>query len=94
MSNNAAEPSSMKTEDWPPVLVGRSHGRFERNCSRTFKRKKLERRLITDIFSATEYLPTKYHKLSFNHFAGEYMNLTNYFKFYFALHVAYQNLCF
>lgn len=92
MSENAAELSSMKTEDWPSIFVGRSHGRFEKNCSRTFKGKKLERRLVTDIFSATEYLPTTYHKLSLDHFAGEYMNLTNYFKFYFAVHVAYQKL--
>lgn len=62
----------MKTESWPQILVGSSHGR---NCSRTLKGKKLERRLITDIFFATECLPTKYHKLSLDHFADEYMNL-------------------
>lgn len=81
----------MKTESWPQILVGSSHGR---NCSRTLKGKKLEKRLITDIFFATECLPTKYHKLSLDHFADEYMNLTNYSEFYFALHFLYQKLRF
>jgi len=45
VTDNAAEPRSMKTEYWPQILVGR----FESNCSRTMKGKKLERRLITDI---------------------------------------------
>lgn len=51
-------------------------------------------RLITDIFSATECLPIKHHKLRLEHFADEYTYLTNCFKFNFALSFLYQNLCF
>lgn len=84
----------MKTEYWPQIFIGTSHGRFERSCSRTLQGKKLERRLIPDIFSATECLPTKYHKLRLEHFANEYINLTNYFKFKFSLPFFYQTSAF
>lgn len=49
---------------------------------------------LSQTFLATEYLPTKYHKLRLEHFANEYTNLTNYFKFNFALPFLYQSLCF
>lgn len=77
MTDNAKGLNSVKTEYWSQIFIGTSHGRFERNCSRTLQGKKRERRLITDKFSATECLPTKYHKLRLEHFANEYTNLTN-----------------
>lgn len=94
MTNNAKGLKSMKTEYWPHIFIGTSNGRFERNCSRTPQGKKLERRLIPDIFSATECLPTKYHKLRLDHFANEYINLTNNFTLNFALPFLYQTSAF
>lgn len=94
LTDNASGLSNTKTEYWPQILVGSSEGRFERNGSRALKGKKLERRLSTDIFSATECLSTKYHKLNLDHFADEYTNVTNYFEFYFALPFLYRKLCF